>query len=321
MRNTIARIAVIVLVFLLGQTRGVLSQTVSQTVKITADGTTVQRYPDSASDAIATVHAGSILQLIVALDDWFGILLPPEDAGGQRFGYVARRVAEVLTTQTGRHTRSIPTQISPPPTSDALPANPAPTGDRQAWRSAFKKGGYATLSIPFTRFQDKTIAQGYGIGTSIGTRSQRRSVDLGYQRTLHPFDGERLVINAGRETREPLKGNAVYQRIDVQIKRFWLPDAFAQPFLHVAVGLPWLTVTDAVKLDGTSGNLTFLGLGGDIGAGCALFAHPRVSMQISVLHRVDFFLGLRAGPAGWTQLEDPVIERGPKVTTALTFSF
>jgi hypothetical protein len=155
------------------------------------------------------------------------------------------------------------------------------------------------------------LAQGSGLDLTFGYRRRRSAIELRYRRTRH---------DAGWAG---LSGSAVYHTLDTSWKVFVLPHDRVQPYLSFDIGVPWLSVEDGLLPSGRGAtrNAHFTGVGGGVGGGLTVFAHPRLGLWLGGGYRYDVFLSNKSEGGSWIEIEDIVSGRGLRVTSGVTFTF
>jgi hypothetical protein len=302
---------------------GVATPAFSQTLRVTAPEAGVRLYPDERSPVIATVKAGTLLELKAKMDAWYAVLLPAGDRGLRQYGFVKEGLVELVDIDAGsRPDGAGPKRLANqnPPAAEKADAPPWPI----EWDGDPQTGAYVSVMLPYNRFRDPELAGGYGWGFSAGRRSPRHSVDVTFAQSSHVFTGQRQIVEGDRESQTEFTGGAIYRRFSVDTKRYWHTGTQILPYLHVAFGIPWLTVKEGAIIDGVSADVCFVGVGFDVGGGVAVPVNRRVIVELGAVQRFDFFLGAKVGTGeaeGWTELERVLIERGPRFATSVTLLF
>jgi hypothetical protein len=158
-----------------------------------------------------------------------------------------------------------------------------------------------------------------GIVISAGQVFRNSAVEFSYARSTHPAPLQFFEVR-GLDTAF-YEGEAVYNRLNFDYKRYFVRGFRPQPYLLIGAGFPWFMVRNGALVNGEIANATFSGVGVQIGPGLTFIAHPRVAVDVRAIYRYDLFLSARGGGGDWAEVLDTLNLHGLNVTTGLRFMF
>jgi hypothetical protein len=108
-------------------------------IRITASGAAIRLSPSESAAVINTPLVGSIFEVSASEGDWYTILMPPDDQGLRRYGYIQRRFVELVPGAT------IPTPSAEAPRlaspSAAAAVGLAPDWEARVRQARARRGG------------------------------------------------------------------------------------------------------------------------------------------------------------------------------------
>jgi hypothetical protein len=128
------------------------------------------------------------------------------------------------------------------------------------------------------------IKRSFGGGALVGYRLNEYAVEISYWRSTHIAEwGDTPVYQS----------TAIYQAVNVDLKRYFLPRLPAQPFLQAGLSFPWLDVKDASfsyangsAAPGVSpSDATYSGLGFNLEVGLEIYLNSQFSVFGGVQQR------------------------------------
>jgi hypothetical protein len=153
------------------------------------------------------------------------------------------------------------------------------------------------------------IENNYGWGILIGGRDKNGAVELSYLRSTH----DASFLGA--------EGEAVYNMINLDLKGYFLADKPVQPYLLMGLCIPWLVVEDASATAYEVGDVTFKGIGLNLGAGLAYYFHPRVSINGGVTYRWITYTSAEGVSGKNRSIEDELSGNGLSFNVGMAFTF
>ncbi len=191
-----------------------------------------------------------------------------------------------------------------------------------------KTGIYMGLSLPYNTiggdFNGDTvlvgssdiilvpsIEGGYGFGITLGVTSGQVAGEMSYLRTTHDasFQG--------------LKGDVVYNMVNLDGKYYFLAHERAQPYLLLGLSFPWLTIIDGsatLTAPPSVGDATFTGIGLNLGTGIAYYLNPRVSINAGINYRLVWYTRA-GGVVEEEKLEDALSGHGFNFNVGISYIF
>lgn len=193
-----------------------------------------------------------------------------------------------------------------------------------------KQGTYIGLTLPYNAINGNfdgesflsrqseiilvpKVESSFGWGILLGGRRQKWAGELSYLRSTHDV------------TWLGAKGEATYNIVSLDFKRYFLVDGPVQPYFL----LGWIPYASFVVKDGSAsssgdvGDATFTALltGLNLGGGLAFYLHPRVSLNGGIIYRLILF-GDAEGVEGVTApIEDPLSGSGLNLNVGIAFTF
>jgi len=133
------------------------------------------------------------------------------------------------------------------------------------------------------------IKRSFGAGALVGYRRDQYALEIAYWRSNHiaQWDGGTSTV---------YESTAVYQSVNLDLKRYFFPKIPAQPYLQMGMSFPWLDVKDAsfaYASDGTvsnaSSDATYSGLGFNLALGMEIYVNSVFSVFGGVEQRWSGF--------------------------------
>jgi hypothetical protein len=130
------------------------------------------------------------------------------------------------------------------------------------------------------------VKRGIGGGAMVGYRSGLYAVEVSYWRSNNNVEYYQAGTTYG--------STAVYQAVNVDLKRYFFPRIFAQPFISGGFTFPWLDVKDAsypYNLPNTSlvGHASYSGWGFNLTGGMEIYLNSNFSVFGGIQERWDSF--------------------------------
>jgi hypothetical protein len=137
------------------------------------------------------------------------------------------------------------------------------------------------------------IKANYGFGGLVGYRRGDYAVELSYCRSEHKAEYKYVFVLKEYAT------TALFQSFNVDLKRFILTQFPVQPYVSMGMSFPWVVFKNAgntytyrydtpdswVYIKTSSQDVSYSGMGFNLGAGLELFATPLVSVTGGVVQR------------------------------------
>jgi len=313
-------------------------QAKTATVRVVAPEASVRLQADPAAQPIATVKAGTLLEVKFHEGDWYGVLLPADANGLRQYGFVAANQVEPVKFVAQAPQVATPRDLGPPREVPLQPRNvPAQSPDL---RYIGREGLYLSLVVPYNRFPgglrgDPVLTNGsdlliapwkphdnVGAGVSFGSRSTNWAWEIAYLRSSH--DTTFLVpeeAGGGTFVYGQYEGKAVFNRLSFDARRYWLSGHRIQPYFLIGGSLPWFRAKEAAFVNGAVGDANFFGLGADVGAGVSVWAYSGLSASIGPVYNYDIYLSAKGGSGDWETLKDTLTHSGIKVVGTITYVF
>lgn len=194
-----------------------------------------------------------------------------------------------------------------------------------------KEGFYMGITLPYNTiggdFEGNSMLIGpdeiilvpkvegdFGWGIALGGRGKKWAGELSYLRSTHN------VTWLGAQ------GEAVYNLVTLDFKRYFLVDKSVQPYILLGwIPSAWLTVKDgSADVFGRVGDATFIEIfsaGLDLGGGLAFYLHPRVAINTGILYRLVYFATAEGVIGEPGDIEDSLNASGLSYNVGLTFTF
>lgn len=130
------------------------------------------------------------------------------------------------------------------------------------------------------------IDRDFGFWVMAGHREGDWAAEVSFWYSKH-----KATRNALTPGGTPFESEAVYQSVNVDLKRYVLRQNPIQPFVNFGVSFPWIVVKEAsFNSTGTMiGNSVFKGLGFNLGGGLEFYLHPKFSVVTGVVQRWQGF--------------------------------
>lgn len=160
---------------------------------------------------------------------------------------------------------------------------------------------------PNTVIDMPRVDDGMGFGVVVGWRLPTRSVELGYQRTMH--DTSSAFVEFG-------ENDAALNVVDLNVKF----DVFAhkkfRPYVLLGAGIPWLTIEDSQVEGTTYHDATYAGVCLNGGVGVAYYIKPQWAVTGGLLYRHNWFTSVEE-----MGLPGNLIEHTIGVTLGVAYTF
>ena len=192
MRYATVSAGLVLFVFLFGAGATTAS---AQTVRVTAPEATVHLNPDTASPALTTVKAGTLLETAGPKGDFYVVVLPPDPSGLRRMGYIVmtavERVGPAAAGAEGQPRAVLPSAARPTRAgfgrgglelSGYFGTNRNLAGFNEAFASGLEAGG-----LDYVTWEDR-LPRPWTAGMTVGAATGRWLVTFGefaYTRAAH----------------------------------------------------------------------------------------------------------------------------------------
>ena len=128
------------------------------------------------------------------------------------------------------------------------------------------------------------IDRSFGGGALVGYRKNEYAIEVSYWRSQHVAQFEDVVIG------QIFESKAIYQSINLDLKRYFLPRLVVQPYLQMGICLPWLNVKDAsnpypVVVGVPPSDASFSGFGFDLTVGLEGYLNDTFSVYGAIQQR------------------------------------
>jgi hypothetical protein len=293
---------------------------------ITADAVVYLR-ADATSAVVTRLAVGTVVEMQRKEAEWYVVLLPPDPQGLRRYGYLAAASVEPLANRPDPSGAGTPSRVE-----RIVPDTAAAQPEVGRWAVA---GPFVRVSFTFNRIRGSDPAvlregatdnffvfpgvnnkAGYEI--AVGQHFRKGAFEFSYARSTHRVP---LQFFGNDFFAVPFEGQAVYQRINFDYKRYVVRGWRAQPYLMIGAGIPWFRVNDGAELNGGIDDATFTGFGVQIGPGVSFIAHRHLAVHVGAIYRYDLYLSVRGGGRDWVDLLDKLNLRGLNMTSGVSFLF
>lgn len=172
--------------------------------------------------------------------------------------------------------------------------------------------GQTVLSAPTEIVLVPEVQGDWGWGISFGGRGQKWAGELTYLRSKHDI----TFLGA--------KGEAVYNQVSLDFKRYFLVEKRLQPYLLFGwIPYAWLVEKDGSASATDVGDATFLcvATGLNLGGGLAFYVHPNVSLHGGVIYRWISFGDAKGVEGVVRDIEESLDGSGVNYQIGITLTF
>jgi opacity protein-like surface antigen len=148
------------------------------------------------------------------------------------------------------------------------------------------------------------LDDGYGFGVALGVAGEGFTMELAYQRTMH--DTTSILLGDSKAT---------FNSIDLNFKVDLLKRPL-RPYIQFGLGVPWLTIDDAVISHAGYKDATFVGLGLGVGGGVSYSITRHLVAGAGVAYRYNWIFNVEG-----TALEDKLSLHTVSGTVGLSYIF
>ncbi len=190
--------------------------------------------------------------------------------------------------------------------------------------SRVDKPAYEITLIP-------SLAQAVGLGALAGHREGTYAIEVSYWQSVHTasFGPGVVTFSNGNAVTfaTPYQGTAVYNSVNLDMKRYILTDLPIQPFLDMGISFPWIDLNNVdVDVSGNIGPATFAGFGFNLGIGVEYYLSPNISFTAGAFQRWSSFDEFKGFQTQYNQLSSsagtPSYDgSGLNFTVGTTFGF
>ncbi len=131
---------------------------------------------------------------------------------------------------------------------------------------------------------------GKGFDIVLGTRMNRFSFEVGYQKTNHDVKSVLNDVLYEAYGVNILGDKATYNAVDFDFKFDLIANSQLRPYALMGFGLTWITVEDnALNLYDEQEDETFRGYCWNLGAGVAYYLQPQIAVTIGLKYRWNIY--------------------------------
>jgi len=190
--------------------------------------------------------------------------------------------------------------------------------------SRVDKPAYEITLIP-------SLAQAVGLGALAGHREGTYAIEVSYWQSVHNSSfgpGVVTFTNGSAVTfTTPYQGTAIYNSINLDMKRYILTDLPIQPFMNLGVSFPWIDLGNVdMDASGNIGPATLGGFGFDLGIGVEYYLSPNIAFTAGAFQRWSSFDEFKGFQTQYNQLSSSASPAsydgsGFNFTVGTTFGF
>jgi hypothetical protein len=176
-----------------------------------------------------------------------------------------------------------------------------------------------------------SLAQAFGWGALMGHREETYAVEVSFWQSSHASSfgpGVATFSNGSSVTfTSAYQSTAVYNSINLDLRRYILTDLPIQPFFNLGVSFPWIDLGAAdMDVAGTLWTATVGGFGFNLGLGVEYYLSPNLSFTVGVFQRWASFDEFKGSQTQYNQLSssaDPATYDGSglDLVVGTTFGF
>jgi hypothetical protein len=154
---------------------------------------------------------------------------------------------------------------------------------------AFSGTNYSRVDDPYEIDLIPALSRNIGFGVLVGHREEAWAFELSFWQTDHTATFGPATLSSPVTTGVAVpktQGEAVYDSINLDFKRYFLTEMQIQPFISLGVCFPWIVVQNAASDgSGPASALTLAGLGLNLGIGAEYYFSPNVSVTAGAYQR------------------------------------